>query len=93
MSNLPRKVRRNLMEPPEQPEAVMVETDTKFHGQKVFILVPISTGIDPKELAQQFTEQLNEVVKVAQSPTNGDIIRMSADAIPTMTGRALSMEN
>ena len=71
----------------------MAETETKFHGQKVYILVPVSTGIDPVELARKFTEQLNEVVRVAQSPTNGDIIRMSAEAIPIMIGRALAMEN
>lgn len=77
----------------ELPEAIMAETETKFHGQKVYILVPVSTGIDPVELARKFTEQLNEVVRVAQSPTNGDIIRMSAEAIPIMIGRALAMEN
>lgn len=90
MSNLPRKLRRRMG---ESPEAIMVETETKFLGQKVYILVPVSTGIDPKELAIKFTEQLNEVVRVAQSPTNGDIIRMSAEAIPVMIGRALAMEN
>lgn len=89
MSNLPRKLRRRMG---EQPEAIMVETKTKFLGQKVYILVPVSTGIDPNELAVNFTEQLNEVVRVAQSPTNGDIIRMSADAIPAMIGRALESE-
>ena len=79
--------------PPEPPNAVMVETDTKFNGQKVFILVPISTGIDPKELAGQFTKQLNGLVAISKEPTNRDIIEMSARYIPQLWQSALGTEN
>ena len=88
-----RKLRRNLSKPPTPPNAVMVETETKFEGQKVFLLVPIHTGLDPKELALEFSKQLSGLVEIAKQPTLRDLTLMSADAIPKLISRAMSREN
>lgn len=83
-----RRLRRNQQEPPEPPNAVMVETGKLFGGLKVFILVPISTGLDPKEVARIYEAKIDELTEIAKQPTMRDLVLASADAVPDMLSRA-----
>ena len=86
---LPRKVRRNLTEPPGSPDAVMQETKSKFADCPIFVLVPVSSGLDPSEVGRKFTEGLDGLMKKAKEPTNKDIIELSATNIDQVGQSAL----
>ena len=93
MKTLPRKARRKLTKPPEQPNAVMVETGTKFAGLQTFVLVPISSGLDPKVMAAEFTKQINKLRAIAAQPDLKELAIMSANNIDKMVSNALESEN
>ena len=96
MKTLPRKARRKLRSPPEQPEqpnAVMVETGTMFAGLQTFVLVPISSGLDPKVMATEFTKQINKLRAIAAQPDLKELAIMSANNIDKMKSNALGSEN
>lgn len=91
-----RKIRRNLIEPPEAtelPDAVMQETKSKFADCPIFVLVPVSSGLDPSEVGRKFTEGLDGLMKKAKEPTNKDIIELSATNIDQVGQSALGTEN
>lgn len=77
----------------ELPNAVMQDTGMKFAGLNVFVLVPISSGIDPVGIAEEFKVQLNGLMAIATQPTLKDLAVMSAEAIPKLIKRALESEN
>ena len=74
-------------------QSVMVEMTKEFGGLKVFILLPVITGITPDEVKRKYAEQIDYLVARAKQPTPREMMDMANRAIPTMIERALTKEN
>jgi hypothetical protein len=71
-----------------QSKAVMVEMTKLFAGLKVFVLLPLITGIEPEVLQQKYAEQLDGLIARASMPSPREMMDMSIAGIPTLIERA-----